>query len=193
MDQIFLTINSWMSQGLLPGGLGCFLWGMVSVLFSPCHLASNPLIIGYVEARINWSRDARQHSMPFFLPPACLSRSLSSGFSARCSAECLGMSGRIGPSSSACHLFDVWRFLMAHFYSMKIQKAHETLLKFYPIPLTSCCCAFWASRNLFLRMCNGTEEYRNDVSSRPSIAPDKITRSGQLYFRPNTISLIISL
>jgi len=48
MDQIFLTINSWMSQGLLLGGLGCFLWGMVSVLFSPCHLASIPLIIGYI-------------------------------------------------------------------------------------------------------------------------------------------------
>ena len=37
-----------MGQGLLLGGLGCFLWGMVSVLFSPCHLASIPLIIGYV-------------------------------------------------------------------------------------------------------------------------------------------------
>ena len=48
MNQMFLTINSWMSQGLLLGGFGCFLWGMVSVLFSPCHLASIPLIIGYV-------------------------------------------------------------------------------------------------------------------------------------------------
>ena len=48
MDQFFLAINSWMGQGLLLGGLGCFLWGMVSVLFSPCHLASIPLIIGYV-------------------------------------------------------------------------------------------------------------------------------------------------
>ena len=37
-----------MSQGLLLGGLGCFFWGVVSVLFSPCHLASIPLIIGYV-------------------------------------------------------------------------------------------------------------------------------------------------
>jgi cytochrome c-type biogenesis protein len=51
MDQIFLTINSWMSQGLLLGGLGCFLWGMVSVLFSPCHLASIPLIVSYVAAQ----------------------------------------------------------------------------------------------------------------------------------------------
>ena len=37
-----------MSQGLVLGGLGCFLWGMVSVLFSPCHLASIPLIVSYV-------------------------------------------------------------------------------------------------------------------------------------------------
>lgn len=51
MDQIFLTINSWMGQGLLLGGLGCFLWGMVSVLFSPCHLASIPLIVSYVAAQ----------------------------------------------------------------------------------------------------------------------------------------------
>jgi len=48
VDQIYLTINSWMNQGLLLGGLGCFLWGMVSVLFSPCHLASIPLIVSYV-------------------------------------------------------------------------------------------------------------------------------------------------
>jgi len=48
MDQTFLTINAWMTQGLLLGALGCFLWGMVSVLFSPCHLASIPLIVSYV-------------------------------------------------------------------------------------------------------------------------------------------------
>ena len=48
MDQIFLAVHGWMSQGILLGALGCFLWGMVSVLFSPCHLASIPLIVGYV-------------------------------------------------------------------------------------------------------------------------------------------------
>ncbi len=48
MDQLFLLINHWMTQGLLLGALGCFLWGMVSVLFSPCHLASIPLIVSYV-------------------------------------------------------------------------------------------------------------------------------------------------
>jgi cytochrome c-type biogenesis protein len=48
MNQFFLTINSWMGQGLLLGALGCFLWGLVSVMFSPCHLASIPLIVSYV-------------------------------------------------------------------------------------------------------------------------------------------------
>jgi cytochrome c-type biogenesis protein len=28
--------------------LGCFLWGVVSVLFSPCHVASIPLMVAYV-------------------------------------------------------------------------------------------------------------------------------------------------
>lgn len=48
MQEFFLTIHQWMGQGLVLGAIGCFLWGMVSVLLSPCHLASIPLIIGYV-------------------------------------------------------------------------------------------------------------------------------------------------
>ncbi|MHB8791619.1 MAG: cytochrome c biogenesis CcdA family protein [Desulfobulbaceae bacterium] len=48
MDTLFLAINQWMSGGLLLAAFGCFAWGMVSVLFSPCHMASIPLIIGYV-------------------------------------------------------------------------------------------------------------------------------------------------
>ncbi len=48
MDQFFLTSSSWMGQGSLLGAIGCFLWGMVSVLFSPCHLVSIPLMVGYV-------------------------------------------------------------------------------------------------------------------------------------------------
>jgi len=47
-DQLLLTINSWMMAGTILAAVGCFLWGMVSVVFSPCHLASIPLIVGYV-------------------------------------------------------------------------------------------------------------------------------------------------
>ena len=48
LEQVFLTINEWMMGGILIAALGCFLWGMVSVAFSPCHMASIPLIVSYV-------------------------------------------------------------------------------------------------------------------------------------------------
>lgn len=37
-----------MSAGTSLAALGCFLWGMISVVLSPCHIASIPLIISYV-------------------------------------------------------------------------------------------------------------------------------------------------
>ena len=48
MDQFLVAINNWIVSGTAWAGLGCLLWGIVSVLFSPCHLASIPLIVGYV-------------------------------------------------------------------------------------------------------------------------------------------------
>jgi cytochrome c-type biogenesis protein len=48
IESFFLTVNEWMSAGAGLALFGCFVWGMVSVLFSPCHLASIPLIVAYV-------------------------------------------------------------------------------------------------------------------------------------------------
>ena len=48
MDQILLTVNSWMETGTALAALGCFLWGIISVALSPCHIASIPLIVTYV-------------------------------------------------------------------------------------------------------------------------------------------------
>ncbi len=47
-DQFLITVNQMMSGGLAVAALGAFAWGMISVLFSPCHLASIPLIVAYV-------------------------------------------------------------------------------------------------------------------------------------------------
>jgi cytochrome c-type biogenesis protein len=56
-----------MTSGVFLGALGCFLWGMVSVLFSPCHLASIPLIVGYVagQDRIVEGRQATVYAALF--------------------------------------------------------------------------------------------------------------------------------
>ncbi len=48
LTHFFLTINDWITSATALAALGCFLWGMVSVLLSPCHLACIPLIMAYV-------------------------------------------------------------------------------------------------------------------------------------------------
>ncbi len=48
LDVLFLQVNAWMVSGTYLAALGCFAWGMISVLLSPCHLASIPLIVAYV-------------------------------------------------------------------------------------------------------------------------------------------------
>jgi cytochrome c-type biogenesis protein len=48
IESFFLTVNEWIQGGTAIAALGCFVWGMIGVMFSPCHLASIPLIIAYV-------------------------------------------------------------------------------------------------------------------------------------------------
>lgn len=48
LETFLLTVNEWITGATLLAALGCFLWGVVSILLSPCHLASIPLIVAYV-------------------------------------------------------------------------------------------------------------------------------------------------
>jgi cytochrome c-type biogenesis protein len=68
-DQVFLTVNSWMMAETALAALGCFLWGMISVVFSPCHLASIPLIVSYVagQQKALQARHAIQYAVAFTL------------------------------------------------------------------------------------------------------------------------------
>ena len=69
LESFFLTINQWMEGATMLAALGCFLWGIVSVLFSPCHLASIPLIVAYVagQEQILQPRQAGAYSIAFTL------------------------------------------------------------------------------------------------------------------------------
>lgn len=66
-DQLFLTVNEWMGGGFTLAAIGCFVWGVISVLFSPCHLASIPLIVGYVagQDRVLGARQAAKYAVAF--------------------------------------------------------------------------------------------------------------------------------
>ncbi len=48
MEQLFLTVTEWMSGGVMIASACCFFWGILSVVFIPCHLASIPLMVTYV-------------------------------------------------------------------------------------------------------------------------------------------------
>ncbi|MFH1138649.1 MAG: cytochrome c biogenesis protein CcdA [Pseudomonadota bacterium] len=48
MDQALIAINYWITSGSAIAAVGCLAWGMVSVVLSPCHMASIPLIVSYV-------------------------------------------------------------------------------------------------------------------------------------------------
>jgi cytochrome c-type biogenesis protein len=67
IETFFLTVNQWMTGGASLALLGCFVWGTVSVLFSPCHLASIPLIVAYVGGQNEQPRPlkAMQYSIAF--------------------------------------------------------------------------------------------------------------------------------
>ncbi len=48
LEAFFITVNEWLVAGSALAAAGAFAWGMISVLFSPCHLASIPLVVAYV-------------------------------------------------------------------------------------------------------------------------------------------------
>jgi cytochrome c-type biogenesis protein len=67
LQTFFLTVNEWIAGGPAIAALGCFLWGMISVAFSPCHLASIPLIVAYVggQQQILKPKEAGYYSVAF--------------------------------------------------------------------------------------------------------------------------------
>jgi len=67
LESFFITVNEWIASGAPIAAAGCFLWGIVSVALSPCHMASIPLIVAYVggQERILRSKEACFYSVVF--------------------------------------------------------------------------------------------------------------------------------
>lgn len=51
MEYIFNSINTLIAQQLAIASVAAFLWGIISVIVSPCHLGGIPLICGYLMKR----------------------------------------------------------------------------------------------------------------------------------------------
>jgi len=67
LESFFLIVNEWIAGGTAIAAAGCFIWGMISVVFSPCHLASIPLIVAYVggQETLLKPRQAAHYSIAF--------------------------------------------------------------------------------------------------------------------------------
>jgi len=68
VNTIFSTVNSWMTGAPLLAALGSLLWGTVSVVFSPCQIASLPLMVGYVGGQEQRPLLKRGSSSHFSIP-----------------------------------------------------------------------------------------------------------------------------
>ncbi|HFQ81292.1 MAG TPA: cytochrome C biosynthesis protein [Desulfobacterales bacterium] len=69
MDHILVTITQWLQASSALALPAAFLWGMVAVLLSPCHMASIPLFIAYVAGQkiILPPRQAAKYAVLFAL------------------------------------------------------------------------------------------------------------------------------
>jgi cytochrome c-type biogenesis protein len=51
MDQLFITLTDAMTGGPAIALAAAFAWGVLSIVLSPCHLASIPLIVGFLQGK----------------------------------------------------------------------------------------------------------------------------------------------
>ena len=51
LQEIFTGLNSALLQSIWGASLAAFTWGIFSILLSPCHLASIPLLVGFITSR----------------------------------------------------------------------------------------------------------------------------------------------
>ena len=51
LEQILTSLSNGLSQSLGWALLAAFGWGVVSIVFSPCHLASVPLVVGFISTQ----------------------------------------------------------------------------------------------------------------------------------------------
>src|SRR3989339_1667925 len=56
IESMFTALNSGLMQSVWIATMAAFFWGILSILLSPCHLASIPLLVGFITSQENASR-----------------------------------------------------------------------------------------------------------------------------------------
>ena len=53
IESLFASLSSALQGGLWIAVTAALAWGLLSILLSPCHLASIPLIVGFISGQGN--------------------------------------------------------------------------------------------------------------------------------------------
>jgi cytochrome c-type biogenesis protein len=113
LEELLTYLSDALTQSLLVALLGAFLWGIISILLSPCHLASIPLLIGFLAAQgKSGSRRVFRLSLLFSL--GILVSIVLIGAITALAGRLLGDLGRIGNAAVAMV------FLLFGFYLMDL-------------------------------------------------------------------------
>ena len=111
LEELLTSLTAALSQSLLVALLGAFLWGVISILLSPCHLASIPLLIGFLSSQgKSGSRRVFQLSLLFslgILVSIVLIGAITAG-----AGRLLGDLGRVGNGAVALVFLLFGLFLM---------------------------------------------------------------------------------
>jgi|GEM_PF-5580258 len=106
MISIFETLTAAMTQSPLIALAASLVWGVLSILLSPCHLSSIPLIIGVITAE---KETSKKHAF-FYIPLLCLGNTCHNSWNWRDNISCRDAHGRhwklANPLSRCCsHLY----------------------------------------------------------------------------------------
>jgi cytochrome c-type biogenesis protein len=111
LGDLLTFLSDALAQSLPVALLGAFLWGVISILLSPCHLASIPLLIGFLASEAkSGTRRVFQLSLLFSL--GILASIVLIGMVTAAVGRLLGDLGRVGNGAVALVFFLFGLFLM---------------------------------------------------------------------------------
>lgn len=106
MEQLFITLTKAI-EGSAPVALGASLvWGILSVILSPCHLSSIPLIIGFISEQGNLTT-RKAFSLSFLFGLGILVTIAAIGVATAAMGRMMGDVGRYGNYAVAAVFFVV--------------------------------------------------------------------------------------
>lgn len=111
MDQLLTWLSEALAQSILIALLGAFLWGISSILLSPCHLASIPLLIGFLTSREGGER-GRTVQLSLIFSLGILVSIAAMGAATASAGRLMGDLGRTGNAAVALIFFLFGFYLM---------------------------------------------------------------------------------